>query len=280
MQPFRLDPHRNVGAEIRGLLVAGTDGALAALRSGDRARGVHHARRACRRCRDVMWLIRADLQASIGRPLDAAWRQAARRLGPLRDADVVPAAVGQVAGDLPGLVWALPPSPDDAEQRVAAALEDLARARAALDGLDLEALDRSTVVAAFRRSWRETRHAMAEAERARDVEIVHDWRKSVRRLSHHAQLLVPVWPAVGGALVDELDALQDVLGTHHDLALVARALDRDRTAPGAAAALDARLAERAETLVGEAFRRGRLALAARPRTLGDILGALWAAAAS
>lgn len=279
MQPFRLDPTRDVGAEIRALLVAGTDGALAALRAGDRARGVHQARRACRRCRDALWLIRSDLHTSAWRPLDVAWRGAARRLGPLRDADVLPTTVAAVAGDLPGLVWARRPAPDDAEQRVARAREDLLRARAALDGLPADELHRSAVIAGFRRSWREARRAMTEAAGARDPEIVHDWRKAVKRLVHHAQLLAPLWPAVGGALVDELDALQDVLGAHHDLAVVAHALDRDHTAPGPAAALDARLTARAAALEAEAIRRGRVALATRPRALAEILGSLWAAAA-
>lgn len=278
MHTFRLDPNRPVGEEIRRLLVDGTDGAAASLRVGDRARGVHEARKACRRCRAVLWWVRAGIHASEWRPLDRLWRDAARHVGPLRDADVVPATVQAVAGDLKGLAWSPPPPPDDADARLRAALDALTEARAELERLRVDRIDRDTLVEGLRRSWREARNAMEEVVTSHEVEIVHDWRKATRRLLHHASLLRPLWPGVGGALVDELDRLQELLGAHHDLAVVGAALDRERTPPEAARALEQRLRARAADLEARACALGRGVLAPRPRTVAELLSAVWHAA--
>ncbi len=47
---------------------------------------------------------------------------------------------------------------------------------------------------------------------------IHDFRKAAKNLWYQMQILRPVWPAVTGSLIRQLDLLGERLGTGHDLA--------------------------------------------------------------
>ena len=52
------------------------------------------------------------------------------------------------------------------------------------------------------------------------TEHFHAWRKRVKYLWHHLQVLQPLWPAQIKALVRDCDRLADRLGEEHDLAVL------------------------------------------------------------
>jgi CHAD domain-containing protein len=65
------------------------------------------------------------------------------------------------------------------------------------------------------------KRAMASAFKSGTDADFHEWRKRVKDLGHHIELLINVWPNVMTALEKEIATLARHLGHHHDLALVA-----------------------------------------------------------
>jgi CHAD domain-containing protein len=70
----------------------------------------------------------------------------------------------------------------------------------------------------------------------------HRWRTRVKDLLYQLRLFVPAWPRGLAGRVEDLDALGDALGEHHDLWLARGWLARNE--PGAAAATAGALEER------------------------------------
>jgi CHAD domain-containing protein len=100
------------------------------------------------------------------------------------------------------------------------------------------------------------RRAMSEALDRGDDDSWHEWRKRVKDLWYCARILRPLAPASIEGVVSDADALSDVLGDHHDLAVLEAAIDEHRPA------LDAEQARLLHEAV--AWRRTRLRLAAIP----------------
>ena len=51
-------------------------------------------------------------------------------------------------------------------------------------------------------------------------EIFHEWRKRVKYLWYHLEILTELWPKVLSSLADELHTLSEYLGIDHDLAVL------------------------------------------------------------
>lgn len=103
-------------------------------------------------------------------------------------------------------------------------VEDLIRNDdAAWSGLSNESIDPSDV----KRSWKRTRRKAARAyRRSRKrpaAQALHDWRKWTKRWLVQEELL----HADKAKRIDRLDTLGDLLGRHHDLAILAERLWRN-----------------------------------------------------
>jgi len=218
---------------------------------------VHEARKASKRARAVGHLVRPLVSRETWRALDHGFRDAARPLGPLRDADVARKTLGEQA----------PPRPDvGGLQDAVVAAYRLARVRA--EALELDHASPDEVLRGFAASWRGARRAGRDADPA-DPESFHEWRKAVKRLYYQVQLLNALQPAVLGGLASQLDLLQESLGDHHDLVVAA-----DLTAePGP------HLEERRRALEAQTVPLGRLLFAASTKRFGSWLSATFAARA-
>lgn len=82
----------------------------------------------------------------------------------------------------------------------------------------------------------------------------HDWRKRVKYLRYHADLLSPAQPQALSALEEELHRLSDALGDDHDLAVLLQTVRAERLlGPEATERLAASVATRQGKLRGEAL---------------------------
>lgn len=121
--------------------------------------------------------------------------------------------------------------------------------------------------------------AVKGLERAREdgsADEFHEWRKRVKYHGYHSRLLVPVWPEGLAAHYGLVDRINDLLGEHHDLAVLHDTIHEDPRAYGREGDVDVFLAlisGRQETLEPEAFDLGRRLLAESP----DALVARWEA---
>ena len=68
------------------------------------------------------------------------------------------------------------------------------------------------------RTYSTGRVNMAQAYRSTSADDFHDWRKRVKDLRHQMEFLAPLWPEVVVGTAMTLDRLGSILGDEHDLA--------------------------------------------------------------
>jgi CHAD domain-containing protein len=74
------------------------------------------------------------------------------------------------------------------------------------------------------RVYRRGRNRMSEAYSDPTPERFHDWRKRVKYLWHHLELLQPAWPGYLDALAQQTHDLSDLLGDDHDRTVLEQAV--------------------------------------------------------
>lgn len=213
--PSILDPNVPVGEGLRSVVSAWLDGAASALAGGGAVQAVHEARKACKRARAALHLV----GGKRARALSAEVAAAARWIAPVRDADVLRALIARQ-----GWSFAVEEVPDreDLAARAAAAVRE---ARRSVDPLRFDRVTDEHVDVRLVRSWRSARRALWAAAEARNDdpagagEQFHAWRKKVKRLHAQSVLLSERHPKLG-APAQDLDSLQDLLGSLHDLTVL------------------------------------------------------------
>jgi CHAD domain-containing protein len=218
----------------------------------DPARAIHSARKAIKKERSLLRLVRGGMPRERRRRENQDLRDAARRLSGVRDADVMIASVGQLserfAGQLPAATFEAVRAhlEDRRGSRGAAgngsiidgrAVQEVKTVRARLDDWELGDGGWKALESGLIRSYRRGREAFAGLGSDGDVEALHAWRKRVKDLWYQERLLAPTCgPAVRGHAKD-LDRLADLLGDDHDLAVLRQELTHP--SPPVAADLDA-----------------------------------------
>jgi len=210
---------------------------------------VHLARKAAKRTRGLLRLVRDEIGTETYRNENAVLRDQARRLSELRIAHVWIGTADAVFAAYPSAI----PQAEAARIRselvarhrsVAAALRSEADGRAAakmtLDCLRarLQAwplpsrLSEQGYVAlepAISRVYRRGRHAMWKAEKEQTSTTFHEWRKQVNYLRYQMEALSGATGPAIARLAASLHELADVLGDQHDLADLAELIEGDLT---------------------------------------------------
>jgi CHAD domain-containing protein len=196
---------------------------------------VHSARKAIKKERALLRLVRGSLPSSQLARDNERLRDVARTLSGLRDADVMvqtaEALEKRFTGQIPartfedlidGLLSAGASGRDGSavEELAAAAILELAEIRREIDGWEPDGDGWGVIKKGLRRSYRRGRKALRAAQAAPTSESLHAWRKRVKDHWYHLRLLTAVCgPIVNGA-AQEADRLSDVLGDDHDLAVL------------------------------------------------------------
>jgi CHAD domain-containing protein len=279
---FALDCRQPAGRELQRLALGQIDAAQALLspRTPPLHDAIHEARRAMRRARAILQMLRPAL-GEHHEPLAKPLRDAGVALSSLRDAQAVIEAVEQLAKRQPPLF------PEHAR---VALLRRLRRRRNAACRQQSEVLDRVAVLLAaasgalaswpgdasdadvlkgLRRGYARAARALRRARRDPAV-YLHRWRQRVREHRLQLELLHRAWPEVIGAQVGEARRLARLLGAERDLQLLAAVFARLR-APLAArpgnATLAARIASERMALQAQAWALGARVFAERPGAL-------------
>lgn len=262
---FALDVSAAPADELRRVLWEQAYHALRALRDDDPLPGVHRARKATRRARAALRLARSSLSDEQYRSMKVGFRDIARALSPIRDADVV----HRLAGDLGYTHLPAPPAPEAILQ---CADEARARLQRLLAQIELEPLEitRDSLIKGFSRGYRVARRRMVLARAQPSDRNLHSWRKAVKIHRHHLELFAPIWPPVLGAFSAECEQLLRDLGRQRDLSLLDDAVGD----------LQAAHAQEQAACVAAAFSRGKPLFAAQDRLVGAWLRAQWGAVPS
>ncbi|MBA2240981.1 MAG: CHAD domain-containing protein [Solirubrobacterales bacterium] len=168
--------------------------------------------------------------------------------------------------------------PEDLAPRVEEAQGELEQSRLEIAGWELDG-DWKTVSAGLERSYGRGREALGQVRETPDDDAtVHEWRKRVKDLWYQLRLLRDSWEGVIAATVDELDRLSDLLGEHHDLAVLAEDVEARMPQPdGDAAQLVKAAGRRQRELLAEALPVGERIYTESPRRFSKRVGSYWEA---
>ncbi len=278
---FRLDLTESLGDEARRAVAEQLDEAIAGLEEGA-GDAVHSARKGVKKARAVLRLVRPALPGNLYRGEQRALRDAGRLLSGTRDAEVLrntaKALAEHFAGRLPaagfeGLHAALAElepgglaaAGDVVDDPVGTAIEELGEVLARVPSWPLDGCGLGDIRAGAARTYSDGEAAWRAARGSDDVELLHDWRKRVKDLWYQHRLLRDAWPLVLTAFSDAADALGELLGDEHDLAVLAERLHGLDLPPATDVEVLAELiGERRAQLRAGAFALGERLYAERP----------------
>ena len=210
------------------------------VRRGD-ASGVHRMRVAVRRLRGCLEVVPPGLRRINWRRLDGellSW--IGGLLGAERDAEVIEERISHAAADLPGGVvlgsWAATGARPDSHATSLVEAMDSDRYRALVAELAAFAISPPLADRHRRRRWLEERvvreivlaeKLVAAADRAAGDErnhLLHEVRKSAKRIRYAAESLVPAYGEKARRIADAYEEIQTILGEHHDAVVTAQVL--------------------------------------------------------
>ncbi|MCO5195832.1 MAG: CHAD domain-containing protein [Anaerolineae bacterium] len=194
---------------------------------------VHDARKAFKRVRAALRLVRDETGSAVYRRENIVYRDASRRLSGMRDSAVMALTLAKLvahyADELPDDAFAVTYDRIMEMHTMAvrtiidegtlldqtAALITSARPR--LVALPVTDETFTTVQQGVTRVYRRGRRAMARALQDETPHTFHDWRKRVKYLRYQMGILSNLWPAIIDVLASQLELLSDTLGDEHDL---------------------------------------------------------------
>jgi len=245
---------RNVRSQIeKALGYLGAKSKLDAKRKPERRdkpekEAVPEIRKCFKRVRAALRLVRDDLGDDLYHGENFCFRDAARPLTEVRDAEVLVETADKLAQQFPGAIEpgafakiheALLANRQEVTRRVLDedrafdAVKDFAtRALTRLPDWNIERDGWAAVESGLRGVYRAGHRALALAAEDPSVANLHEWRKQTKYLWHQLQLLDASWAASEKELVDRAHNLATLLGEDHDLAVLRETLAADPLAYG------------------------------------------------
>ena len=218
-------------------------------RIGIPSESLHDARVALKRTRALARLA----EPAVGRAAqqaDRALRAVARKLGPIRDGQVLLLTFDRLRTHARARSAGVPDSRELAQARQALA----ALRRQGAETLSIDAaralvakLDRArrqvarwapkqdrwrTLAPGLSEAYRRCRRRMRAAYARKTPAAFHAWRRAVKTHRYQVQALEPLWPEDLGARQGDLEKISDLLGEEHDLALLADTLREEQLCVG------------------------------------------------
>jgi CHAD domain-containing protein len=256
------------------------------------AAAIHGARKNLKKLRGVLRLVRDELGRKTFKAENRRYRDAGRLLSGSRDAEVklqTLLALRHRFEDLPENAverWegALETERDElaaamrgeSEGRIGQAIDAIEAGRDAIGRWPLRTDSWALVGPGLSTSYKDGRKAMKRVLTDSSAENVHEWRKRAKDLWYQLQIVRDAWPQPLGATVDQADELADLLGDHHDLALLADDLQA-RDDLGDRGAFENAIAKRQHELLEAALGIGRRLYAEKPKAFRRRLERYWLA---
>ena len=291
---YRLKGEESPSEGVRRIAVGQAEKAIEELdgagEGGNFPASIHAARKDLKKLRGVARLVRAELGDDLYRAANRRYRDAGRLLAGSRDAEVKVETLRLLRGRFDeelATAWlaALEHERDKMAQRVSGGDDGsrVAAARAAIAG-GREEIARwplrndswQLVEAGLLRSYRGARRAMKHSRADPTAASVHEWRKRTKDLWYQLRILRDAWRPVLGETAAQAHELADLLGDHHDLAILAEDL-RSRALPGDRDAAAEALERRQQELLASAFEIGERLLSEKPKAFARRLRSYWLA---
>ncbi len=253
---FQLNPDEPVGEGITRNLRAQIEKALKHVsakrrphqRSPSENEAILEVRKCFKRVRAALRLVRQELGDGVYHEENWCFRDAARPLTQIRDAQALVETMDKLAPKFAAAIGV------DAlekihqallanQKEVAGRVLDREHAFGVIAEIATRALTRVAdwkidrdgwlaVETGLRRVYRDGHRALARAAETSTVANLHEWRKQAKYLWHHLQLLDARWTDPEKEFVDQTHHLSRLLGEDHDLAVLRETLAADPKAYG------------------------------------------------
>lgn len=195
--------------------------------------GIHETRKTCKKARGLVRLVRPALDRYS--EVNQSFRDAARRLGPIRDPQAFLDTFDALAGT-PAANERMRSLRNHFETRATEATDriegeeawrlDEARELIQAGRLDNDADawemddDFESIAGGIERTYRRGRKALTEARKSGEADDFHEWRKRGKYLWYQIRLLRNAAPSLLRPLSRRLHDVSDALGDAHDLVLM------------------------------------------------------------
>jgi CYTH domain-containing protein/CHAD domain-containing protein len=236
--------------------------------------GIHEARKCLKRTRALLRLARPALGRAY-RDQNAQLRDMAHKLSELRDMQALAETIDHLKEDeasrsiksaferLRGAVLKRKEElfrEAEKQNELAGAVEKLREIREGLAALPLERANHEILTSAFEETVRRGREAFSRAFKDQQEEHLHECRKRTKDLRYQLEFLHKMWPDVLSGYADAAKHLEQTLGKHHDLSVLAGMTSR-KTAQG----------KKDATLLSTAFRKEQKPLRTDAESIGQLL---------
>lgn len=288
---YKFDPgNEPVEAAFKKIALSQLDealGELSAAESNGRS-VVHEARRRCKKLRGLLRLVRPAFPGFGAE--NRAIRDAAALLSHLRDTEVLRETIDELATHRPadaeplGRIvqrLAAEPAPAAEAEKLETFRASLLAVRERVPDWSLSKTGLDAVLPGLRSTFRSDRRGMARARRTRLALDFHEWRKANKNHGFHVDLLKKLAPDVLADDLRGIERLSDLLGHHHDMSVLAHALDADPARFGDdsdLAVLRTALAARTAEIETGIFELARQVLAERPKHVAQRFARYWKSA--
>lgn len=270
-----------VGHQVRHIVRSQVDKAIAAAKSpGDFDATVHALRRRCKKLRGILRLVQPNFDAYATE--NAAVRDAAGLLGGARDARVMVETLDALS--LPA---------DEARDYLVVRADRIARdsaAEAPLDGFirilsdfqtrvddwSFDANGFDLVGDGLEKTFRQFRRDFEQALETEAAESMHEWRKHAKYHWFHVSLLERSAPDLLTPREKIFDRLGELLGDHHNLAVLEETLRQSPALLQSNTAIGSAIARRQDELARIAFGLGHQLAAEKPAALRARFEGYWA----
>jgi CHAD domain-containing protein len=191
---------------------------------------VHSARKAVKRARAALRLMRDALPPAVYKRENATLRDASRPLGAARDARVLVDSLGRlekVYGPAahhsvsPAFSRVLARECDEVHRgNTHASREEILAIARRMAARRIESGGWKDIGPGLERTYAQGRKALRRAHAEPTPDRLHEWRKQTKYLWHQLQILEPLAPGRIGELADQAHKLADYLGDDHDFAVL------------------------------------------------------------
>jgi CHAD domain-containing protein len=306
---YRLAREESAADGVRRVAAARAEKAAKRLREAsdeERAAAIHGARKDLKKIRAALRLVRDELGKKTYRAESRRYREAGRLLSASRDAsvkletlaglrkrsgDALPASLaracaaaleadrarieGAAAGSEAERIESA--AAGNGTKRIGEALAAIEAAAEVVPAWDLGGGSWSLIAPGLTRSYREGREALARTRRHGSAANVHELRKRVKDLWYQLRLLHDAWPEQLQASAAEAHRLAELLGDHHDLAVLAADLGSRQELDANRSQAEQLIAARQDELLREALALGARLYAEKPKHFRRRIRAYWRA---
>jgi CHAD domain-containing protein len=279
---YRFEPGiASVEANLRKVAASQIDKAIAEIDDPELEphKVVHQVRKRCKKLRGLVRLVRDAFDAYKAE--NASFRDAAAQLSYVRDAEVIIQTFDKLVASANDANQINPESfatarsgllrrsaeilsQNGLEGRLSRFQEEMRRARDRAEHWTLEERGFKAIAGGLGKTYARARKAVRNAKKEPTAEHFHEWRKGVKYHWYHARLLHDIRPDVMKAHITASDALSELLGDHHDLAVLHDTLSAEGEPFGnqaELASLTELIAARQSDLAHQAFALGSKLLA-------------------